>query len=480
MKKLMLTLAVASLCAGLAHAADKPKAESGTLRGGMPAGMPDYGKDKALPTPHIVKKTLANGLQVWVVPRTGVPRVDMVLAVRDAGLAADDAAHPGFASLLAGLLNEGTAKHDSRAIAELAQSLGGAVAGFANADGINVQASSIPSQAAPMMALLAEVTRTPSFPAREVALAKTNALQALRVSEAQPQYRAERAMARAVYGDHPYGRLMPTAASIEGTTEELLRSEHAKRIRPERALLVITGRIGEADALKLAQDAFGDWKAGAPAAPEAPKAKFADVKPARLLLDRGGSVQSTVRLGSPGIAATAADHIPLRLAGDILGGGFSNRVNLNLREEKGYTYGAGAGARLLREGGSISGGADVRNDVTGAALSEFLKEYKRIGTDLVAPDEMRMHKRFLAGSYLLSNQMQRAVAATLAQNWLVGLPSEFLGEYVPRIQKVTPEQVRTVSKKYFAPENQAIVVVGDAKAIGEQLKAFGDFTVTAQ
>jgi zinc protease len=451
MKKLMLTLAVASLCAGVAHAADKPKADTGS----PPAGMPAYGKDKALPTPHIVKQTLANGLQVWVVPRTGVPRVDLVLAVRDAGLAADDAAHPGFASLLAGLLNEGTAKHDS-------------------------SASSIPSQAAPMMALLAEVVRTPSFPAPEVALARTNALQALRVSEAQPQYRAERAMARAVYGDHPYGHLMPTAASIEGTTEELLRTEHAKRIRPERALLVITGRIGEADALKLAQDAFGDWKASTPAAPEAPKTKFGDVKPARLLLDRGGSVQSTVRLGSPGIAATAPDQIPLRLASDILGGGFSNRVNLNLREEKGYTYGARAGARLLREGGSISGGADVRNDVTGAALGEFLKEYKRIGTDLVAPDEMRMHKRYVAGSYLLSNQMQRAVAATLAQNWLVGLPSEFLGEYVPRIQKVTPEQVRTVSKKYFAPENQAIVVVGDAKAVGEQLKAFGDFTVTAQ
>jgi zinc protease len=140
--------------------------------------MPAYGKDKPLPTPHIAKKTLANGLQVWVVPRNGVPRVDMVLAVRGAGYVADDAAHPGFANMMAGLLNEGTAKHDSRAIAELAQGLGGSVGGGATADGITVSANALASQAGPMLQLLAEVARTPSFPAKEVALAKANALQA--------------------------------------------------------------------------------------------------------------------------------------------------------------------------------------------------------------------------------------------------------------------------------------------------------------
>ena len=470
MNKPMLTMLVGALFAHTAYAADKGAAA-------MPAAMPAYAKDKPLPVPHIGKKTLSNGLQVWVVPRTGIPRVDMVLAVRDAGLAADDADHPAFANLMAGLLNEGTAKRDSRAIAEAAQGMGGSVAAGASADGITVQASALASQAGPMMQLLAEVARTPSFPANEVALAKANGLQSLRVSETQPRFRAERAINRAIYGDHPYGHMTPTAASIESTTEELLRTEHAKRFRPERALLVITGRIKEADALKLAQQAFGDWKGKGPAPAEVRKAP-ASAKPVRLVLERGGSVQSTLRLGSPGIAATAADQIPLRLASTILGGGFSSRVNIRLREEKGYTYGASAGARLLREGGSIVGGADVRNEVTGAALTEYFNEYKRIGADLVPADEMRMHKRYVAGGYLLSNQMQRAVAGTLAANWLVGLPAEFLGEYVPLIEKVTPEQVRDVAQKYFAPENQSIVVVGDAKAVGEQLKAFGDFTVT--
>lgn len=474
MKKRLLALAVAASWAAAIHPA---ALAADTAKDGTAGAMPGYGVDKPLPVPHIGKKTLANGLQVWVVPRDGVPRVDMVLAVRDAGYGADDASHPGFAAMLAGLLNEGTAKRDSRAIAEAAQGLGGSVAASPGADGILVSANALASQAAPMMALLAEVVRTPSFPAKEVALAKANALQSLRVSETQPRFRAERAMSRAIYGDHPYGHTDPTVASIESTTEAFLRSEHARRFRPERTLLVIAGRIGEAEAMKLAQQAFGDWKASGPAAPATPRAPAA-AKPARLVLERAGSVQSTIRLGSPGIAATAADQIPLRMAGTILGGGFSSRVNIKLREEKGYTYGASAGARLLREGGSIVGGADVRNEVTGAALSEYFNEYKRIGAELVSPDEMKMHKRYVAGGYLLSNQMQRAVAGTLATNWLVGLPAEFLGQYVPLIEKVTPQQVRDVSRKYFAPDKQSIVVVGDPKAVGEQLKAFGEFTVT--
>ncbi|MCA1855022.1 insulinase family protein [Massilia oculi] len=467
MKKLMLAIAVSLAFAPAAFAA--PAADN------LP--MPAYGKDKPIPVPKISKKTLANGLTVWVVPRQGLPRVDYVLAVRGAGFAADAPATPAFASMLASLLNEGTAKRDSRAIAEAAQGMGGSVGASASSDGIVVSGNALVSQAAPMMGLLAEVARAPSFPDKEVALAKANALQSLRVSETQPAFRAERAISKAIYGDHPYGRTTPTVEAINAVTQDMLRTEHARRIRPDRALLVITGPLKEAEALKLAEGAFGDWKANGPALPDTAAAP-ASAAPARILLNRDKSVQSAVRLGSPGIAASAQDQIPLRLASTILGGGFSSRVNIKLREEKGYTYGASAGARMNRAGGAIVGGADVRNEVTGAALNEFFSEYKRIGTEPVSAKEMEMNKRYVAGGYMISNQLQRSVAATLAQNWLVGLPAEFLGEYVPRIQKVTPQQVQAVAKKYFAPENQSIVVVGDPKAVGEQLKAFGEFTVT--
>ena len=465
--KLTLALAIPLLCAPLAQAATVA----------TPPDMPAYGKDKPLPAPKITSKTLPNGLQVWVVPRNGLPRVDFVLAIRNAGYAADDKAHPGFANLLAGLLNEGSGQHDSRAIAELAQGMGGAVAASATLDGILVSAHALTSHAAPMLDLMAEVTRLPTFPAKEVTLTKANALQSLKVAETQPRFRADRAIGKAIYGSHPYSQVEPTVEAITSTTEELLRAEHAKRFRPERALLVITGRVTDAQALQMARKAFGAWRGQGPASADTPVAPGA-AQPVRLVLQRNGSVQSTVRLGSPGIAATSADQVPMRLASTILGGGFSSRVNLNLREEKGYTYGASAGGRMFREGGSIVGGAEVRNEVTGASLKEFMAEYQRIGTELVTPADMEMNKRYVAGGYLISNQLQRSVAGTLASNWLVGLPPEFLGQFVPLIQKVTAEQVRDVGKKYFAPDAQSIVVVGDNAAIGEQLKAYGEFTVS--
>jgi zinc protease len=468
MKKLMLTLAISLLFAPAVHAADSVKASS---------ALPPYGKDKPIPTPKIVKKTLANGLTVWVVERSGLPRVDFVLAVRGAGFAADDKQHSGFATSLAGMLNEGTAKRDSRAIAEAAQGLGGSVGAFASHDGITVSGNALTSNAAAMLQLLAEVARTPSFPANEVALAKANALQGLKASEATPGFRAERALNKTIYGEHPYATTQPTVDAINSVTQDYLRGEHAKRFRPDRALLVITGRVTEADAMKMAAAAFGDWKAEGAALPETPGATLT-MKPAHIVLTRPGSVQSTVRLGSPGMAASAADLVPLRLTSTILGGGFSSRVNMNLREQKGYTYGASAGARTYRNGGGIVGGADVRNEVTGAALKEFFSEYRRIGTELVPAPEMEMNKRYVAGGYLISNQLQKSVAATLANNWLIGLPPEFLGQYVPMIQKVTPEQIRDMGKKYFTPEMQSIVVVGDATAVAAQLKEFGEFVVT--
>lgn len=468
MKKLLLVLAVSLAVSAPAFAGPAAK---------LPADLPPYGQDKPIPVPEISKQTLANGMQVWVVPRNGLPRVDYVLAVRGAGLAADDAAHPGFASLLANLVSEGTEAHDSKAIAELAQGYGGNVSAGAGNDAVTVYANALASNAGPMLQLMAEVARRPSFPANEVTLAKANAQQALKVSEAQPGFRAERAMSKAIYGDHPYGHVQPTAVSIDSTTAELLKAEHAKRFRPDRALLVIAGRIEPAKAMELAQAAFGDWKASGPAPADLAAAR-ADAKPVRVLLERPGSVQSTLRLGRPGIAATSADYVPMRLASTILGGGFSSRVNQNLREDKGYTYGASAGGRSFRNGGGIVGGADVRNEVTGAALKEFFDEYTRFGTDLVPEDEMAMNKRYVAGGYLISNQLQGSVAATLANNWVVGLPPEFLGQYVPMIQQVSAEQVRAVGRKYFDPAAQSIVVVGDPAAISEQLKPYGEFELT--
>ena len=440
----------------------------------MPKDLPAYGPDKPLPVPQIEKKTLANGLEVWVLPRDGVPRVDYVLAVRGAGFAADDA--PGFATMFAGLLAEGTARHDSKAIAEAAQGYGGSLGAQASSDGVTVYGNALASNAEGMLQLLAEVARSPVFPDSEVKLAQANALQGLMAAEAQPGFKAERALAQAVYGDHPYGHTQPTEEAIKAATPAQFRDAHAKRFRPDHALLVVTGRIEPAQAFALAQSAFGDWKNTGDPVPDTPKAA-ATATPAFVLVQRPGSVQSAIRLGRPAIAATNPDYIPLQLANAVVGGGFSSRLMQNLREDKGYTYGARSSVSALREGGRITASADVRNEVTGASLKEFVAEYERLGSEPVPTRELDDTKRYVAGGYLISNQMQAAVASMLAGNWLVGLPPEYLGQYVPKIRAVDAAQVQAMAKKYYDPKDQSIVVVGDDKAVAEQLEPYGKFEV---
>lgn len=458
-------LAAALTLAGAAQAANVP----------LPAELPPFGKDKPLAVPKITQQTLPNGLQVWVVPRNGIPRVDFVLALRGAGFGADAADAPGRAKLLAGLLAEGTTRRSSRQIAEAAQAMGGGLSATASNDGISIAANALASQADGMAHLLAEVARQPAFPDGEVQLAKVNALQGLKAASTQPSFRAAKALDGAIYGSHAYGRTQETEAAINAVTAEGLRAEHARRFRPDRALLVVTGRIDAAEALKLARAAFGDWRASGEPLPELPPpAASAPVQ--RLLLERPGSVQATLRLGRPGMPASADEQVALRLTSTILGTGFSSRVNTNLREEKGYTYGARAGGQSWRVGGAITGGADVRNEVTGAAITEYIKEYRRIGAEPVPDAEMAMNKRYMAGTYLVTNQLQGAVARQLAGNWLVGLPADFLGRFVPALQKVTTAEVQAVGRKYFDPDQQSWVVVGDAAKIAEQLKAFGEFT----
>lgn len=462
----LIAAALACLFAGSAHAA-KPDAP-------LPKELPPYAPDKPLPVPQIDKKTLAKGLEIWVLPRDGLPRVDYVLAVRSAGYASDPKDAPGFADTLAYMLNEGTTQHDSKQIAELAQGMGGSIGGNAATDGMFVMANALSSHAAPMMQLLAEVARQSNFPDKEVALAKVNQLQELKAAEAEPGFRAERALAAAIYGDHPYARTQPTESAIAAITPQALRSAYAQRFRPDRALLVIAGRISSEEALRLAEAAFGDWQASGEPLPDTPPAR-SQAEPGFVRIQRDGSVQSAVRLGSPGIAATHPDYIPAQLAGTVLGGGFSSRLMQNLREDKGYTYGARGGIAALRRGGRVSASADVRNEVTGAALAEFVGELQRIGGQPVPAQELDDNKRYVAGGYLLTNQMQAAVANTLANNWLLGLPAEFLGEYVPKVRAVTAEQVQAMGRRYFDPKRQSIVVVGDGKAIDAQLQPYGKF-----
>ena len=440
----------------------------------LPKDMPKYGVDKPLPVPAIAKKTLDNGLVVWVLPRHGGnPKVDLVLAVRG-GKAADPAERPGMSDLLAGLLEEGTATRSSVRIAEELQGLGATLGARAGVDGITLAAGGLASGAEPLTLLLADVARNANFPDAEIVLAKGNALQALKAAEAEPDYQAGRALDEVVYGDHPYARTRPTEASITATDRAGLVAAHRSRFRPDRALLVISGPLDGTRGFALAQKAFGDWKGvGEPIADTAPT--VLDPRVQRVLIERAGSVQSAVRLGRPAFAAGNADEIAAVIANAVIGGDFSSRLSQVLREEKGYTYGAYSAFGTNRAGGAFSAEADVRNEVTGLALGEFHTQLQSVVDEPVGDAELERAKRATAGRYLFRNQLQAAVAASLANNWLLGRPPEYLGEFVGKTNAVSAAQVQAIAKKYFDPKKLSVVIVGD-KAVVDQLKAFGEFS----
>jgi zinc protease len=194
-----------------------------------------------------------------------------------------------------------------------------------------------------------------------------------------------------------------------------------------------------------------------------------------VLIHRPGSVQSSIHIGRPAVPATAVEFIPLQLAGAVFGGSFSSRLMQKLREEKGYTYGAHGGLDALRAGGRLSASADVRNEVTGAALEELLREYTRMGSEPVPERELEDVKRYLVGGYLINSQMQSALASSLAANWQVGLPAEFLSQYAPAISAVDSAQVQAIGRRFFDPKSVSIVVVGDPGVVARQLAEQGAF-----
>ncbi len=454
-------LAALALPAGALRAAEEKP---------LPKDLPAFGPDKPLPVPAIQKSTTPEGLNVWVVKRPGFPKVTAVLAVRG-GTAADPAGMEGIGELLAGTIKEGTAKRTSRQIAEELQSVGGDLSASASDDAVLVTASGLASGTGKLLDVLADVARNASFPAKEVELAKANALQGLAARESTPEFLAQKAFAAAVYGNHPYRVVSITREVIGKTTPEVLKKEYARRFRPEHALLVMVGNLDDG-AAKLAAAAFKGWKGAGealPATPPSPKARGREL----YLVDRPGSVQSLLMVGRPGPKASDPDYYPSVVANTIFGGAFGSRLVHNIREDKGYTYSPRASVITYQEGGLLQVRADVRNEVTAASLMEIFYELDRMAATLPTAEELTKAKRFQTGLYLLRNQIQGAVAGTLASNWVKGLPPEELAAFVPKVNAVTAQQIEEAGRATFRSNTQTVVVVGDSKKVKGEVELFG-------
>jgi zinc protease len=463
MRTFLALIATCLLSASFAHAQkERP----------LPKDLPPYGPVAPLKAPTVKTVQLDNGLTVWLVAREGFPKVAFTVAVRG-GLAADPKDRPGLGEVLAKTVTQGTKTRSARQVAEQFQAAGGDLSARAGQDSIFLSTSVLADKFTQVLPVLADVVMNANFPNAEVKIAKSNVANSLRSREAQPGFLAGRALAKVMFGDHPYSVIAPTQTSIDQTTADDLRLEFARRFQPKQAVLVVVGSFDATKAEASLRQAFQAWKAeGTGSVPDTPKPTI-QLARAVFLVPRTGSVQTTLRVGAPGPLRQAEDYEASEIANAIYGGMFGSRLVLNIREDKGYTYSPFAALRTYRDAGYFFTQADVRNAVTGASLNEIDYELNRMTTTGPNDTEMTQAKRYLVGIEAIGLQSGAGLAGELASLWVDGLPPHDIAKESEKIDKATAADVTAVAKKYFGAARSTVIAVGEEKVVREELQSFG-------
>jgi zinc protease len=452
------------------------------LAAGLSAQTVDRTKPPATPPipgyklPPVAEMKLPNGLQVVLVEDARFPLVTARLNFM-AGTKFDPKDQPGLAEAVASLVTEGTKTRNARQLSEETDAIGGAIGAAPGADALTLSGSALSENLGKLLALMSDCAMNASFPADEIALYQQNRYQELLSQKSEPTYLAEEKMTETIYGSSPYAHIGPTEASIKKLDLKALAGFRDTYLVPTNATLILIGKLPARDAVnKLLSDNFGSWKEKAK--PAAPKIETPAPKRQIILVDRPGSVQADIHVGRVAPVRTSQEFFPMSVGSYILGAGANSRMFRIIREKEGYAYDAHTEYSTERDAGSFKAVTQVRNEVIEPALKAVLAEMDRMGSERVPAEELTGIKNFMAGLYLLRLETQEGVANQLNAMNTLGLPKDYLETYVTRVRSVEPDKLQEIAKKYIAPGDSAIVVVGDASKIGEALKKFGTVTVT--
>jgi zinc protease len=425
---------------------------------------------KPLNIPKPYETTLANGLQVVIVEDARLPLVSYRLAFRT-GSANDPVELPGLSSLMADLLNEGTETRSSKQIADEVARLGATLTAGVNSDYTTVAASALSMYGDQILDLMADIALHPSYPEAELVLSRENRKQGLIAQRAQPSFLAGERLSRILFGQHPYGTISATPESLDAITREKLLSFHRAMFIPNNAVLVVAGNVKRDDVLKRANELFGKWAKGQAVAGNFPAPPARSAR-AIYLVDRPGSEQSNIVIANASINRNSPDYFPMLLMHTVLGANASSRLFMNLREDKGYTYGAYSSLDTRRSLGTFRSTAEVRTPVTGASLKEFFYELERIRTEPVSDKEIMDAKSYLTGVFPIRIETQEGLIDQVVQMKMYGLPADYLQTYRERVSAVTAAEIQRVANQNITPDKVAIVIVGDAAAIASQIKPY--------
>lgn len=427
--------------------------------------------------PPTHRRSLSNGLQVLVAEVREFPVVSLGVSIPASGT--DEAPElAGVASLTADLLDAGAAGRSGLEIAAELEGLGVLEDTGASWDATYVGFTALRTRVQPAARVLADLVRRPDFPLAEVDRVRGQRLASVAQRRADPGLLANEAALRFVYAPgSPYARaLSGTARSLEALTREDVRRFHAARYLPAGSTLLAAGDLSADEAVEIAEACFGDW-AGAPDPSREPEVRARDDAPRVVLVDRPGSVQTELRVGQVGVARTHPDFYPLTVMNQILGGGFSSRLNLSLRERYGYTYGLHSTFAMRRRPGPFLVSTAVQPESAAASVREIFREVGRIREAPVSAEELDDVRSYLAGVFPLRLETTVGVAARLSSIAVYGLPDDYFDRYRENVLAVTAGDVLRVAREHLDPELMVATVVGDASQLRTALEEFGEVRV---
>lgn len=429
--------------------------------------------------PRFSRRRLANGLQVVVAHVRKLP-VASVMAMVDAGAVCDPRGREGVGQLTAELLLEGTEKRDGVALADGFERLGASVEVSTDWDGAIISLSAMSSRVPDAMALLGEVIRQPAFADREVERLRAERLAERLQLRAEPRGLADEMFARVLY--EPRSRFsLPengTDASVTAITRKDIRDFYDSRYQPGTVTLIIAGDIPADDAMRLVESAFGDWTGTAGTTAEA---SFAPARQHRALhvVAKPDAKQTELRIGAVFLPRNHPDYHASVVMNAVLGGLFSSRINLNLREKHGYTYGAFSSIDWRRQAGPFVVSSAVQSEATAPAAREALGEVERFRNDTIDDDELTLATNYLVGVFPIRFETTAAIAGALAALVRYELPENFYDTYRDLMRAVTPAEVQRVARQHLDPSALQLLAVGNPEAIQQPLAdlGFGPLTV---
>jgi predicted Zn-dependent peptidase len=433
-----------------------------------PRLLPALGSTRPPSAPSAVDTVLGSGLRVIAVQRPAVPMVELRLEIPFGGT---HRTHPARAELLAATMLCGTPRRDRFAVDRALAAVGGDLAAGVDPEHLSVAGSALASELDVLLDVLADALRSASYAAGEVAREQSRLVERLTMSRSQPRVIAREALQRRRYGKHPATREWPDADDVAAVTPEAVRALHRRSVVPGGSVLVLVGDLVPARAVEAVQSALAAWQSDRWAVELAPLPELtgADLQ----LVHRAGAVQSQLRLSAQAVPRADERYPALQLANLIFGGYFSSRWVENIREDKGYTYGAYCGLEFTPHGATLVAEADTASVVTAAALLETRYELGRI--TVVAPEESEIDnaRRYATGSMTIATSSQRGLAGHLVTLAALGLNLDWLRTHPSRLEAVTTEQVAEAAAAFFAPTRFTGVVVGDAERLASPLAALG-------